>query len=90
MGTKGTPWLTLEHGFNYVAFDGWTCAGPKGKALDYWMNPRIAMGLPPPNSAQPGPNSPPNGLTPPSGPQPGQQQGNSQPPQGPGSGMTSV
>ena len=47
MALMGTPWLTFEHGFNYVAFDGWTCGGVQGKALRYWMDPAKEMGLVP-------------------------------------------
>ena len=59
MGSQGTPWLTLEHGFNYVAFDGWTCDGPQGKALNFWMNPTVSLGLSPPPKGQSAPNPPP-------------------------------
>ena len=38
MGSRGTPWLTLEHGFDHVAFDGWTCSGTVGLVFDYWKN----------------------------------------------------
>ena len=43
MASKGTPWLTLEHGYNHIAFDGWTCQGSQSLSLKYWQNPQAAL-----------------------------------------------
>jgi hypothetical protein len=50
MASKGTPWLSLEHGFNLVAFDGWTCSGIQGPSLNYWINPHTSAAPQDPNS----------------------------------------
>jgi hypothetical protein len=40
----GVPGFSRKHGFNYIAYDGWSCKQGHGPVLEFWEKPTTVIG----------------------------------------------